>query len=128
MQLCIIKSFKSFGQRLSGGVYKSIPNGLKQSRPGKLCEFTVYTIRCCLPVTGPLLPNQDKWTEGGQPRQKKKRWHRVGPMELTHAIIFHSDRSSLADARVCYGQVKKLRWDDDDSIVKHKLATMAVRE
>eukprot|EP00731_Ephydatia_muelleri_P004056 Em0002g232a len=35
---------------------------------------------------------------------------------------------SLADARVCYGQVKKLRWDDDDSIVKHKLATMAVRE
>eukprot|EP00731_Ephydatia_muelleri_P014449 Em0008g169a len=32
---------------------------------------------------------------------------------------------SLADARVCYGQVKKLRWDDDDSIVKHKLATMA---
>ena len=60
MQLCIIKSF---GQRLSGGVYKGIPNGLKQSRPGKLCEFTVYTIRCCLPVTGPLLPNQDKWTE-----------------------------------------------------------------
>ncbi|KAL5502767.1 hypothetical protein EMCRGX_G009588 [Ephydatia muelleri] len=49
-------------------------------------------------------------------------------MELTHAIIFHSDRSSLADARVCYGQVKKLRWDDDDSIVKHKLATMAVRD
>ena len=49
-------------------------------------------------------------------------------MELTHAIIFHSDHSSLADARVCYGQVKKLRWDDDDSIVKHKLATMAVRE
>ncbi|KAL5506003.1 hypothetical protein EMCRGX_G007562 [Ephydatia muelleri] len=46
-------------------------------------------------------------------------------MELTHAIIFHSDHSSLADARVCYGQVKKLRWDDDDSIVKHKLATMA---
>ncbi|KAL5510831.1 hypothetical protein EMCRGX_G006437 [Ephydatia muelleri] len=35
---------------------------------------------------------------------------------------------SLADARVCYGRVKKLRWDDDDSIVKHKLATMAVRE
>eukprot|EP00731_Ephydatia_muelleri_P028372 Em0020g16a len=31
---------------------------------------------------------------------------------------------SLADARVCYGQVKKLRWDDNDSIVKHKLATM----
>ncbi|KAL5467184.1 hypothetical protein EMCRGX_G031378 [Ephydatia muelleri] len=49
-------------------------------------------------------------------------------MELTHAINFLSDRSSLADDRVCYGQVKKLRWDDDDSIVKHKLATMAVRE
>ena len=63
MQLCKIKSSKSFGQRLSGGVDKGIPNGLKQSRPGKLCEFTVYTIRCCLPVTGPLLPNQDKWTE-----------------------------------------------------------------
>eukprot|EP00731_Ephydatia_muelleri_P035161 Em0100g7a len=47
-----------------------------------------------------------KW----RPRQKKKkRWHRPTP-------------------RVCYGQVKKLRWDDDDSIVKHKLATMAVRD
>eukprot|EP00731_Ephydatia_muelleri_P035165 Em0100g11a len=66
VQLCKIKSSKSFGQQLSGGVCKGIPNGLKQSRP--------------------------------------------------------------ADARVCYGQVKKLRWDDDDSIVKHKLATMAVRE
>eukprot|EP00731_Ephydatia_muelleri_P009822 Em0005g408a len=40
----------------------------------------------------------------------------------------NADTDSLADARVCYGQVKKLRWDDDDSIVKHKLATMAVRE
>ena len=131
MQLCKIKSSKSFGQRLSGGVYKGIPNGLKQSRPGKLCEFTVYTIRCCLPVTGPLLPNQDKWTEMAKvtnPGKRRNAWYRVGPMELTHAIIFHSDRSSLADARVCYGQVKKLRWDDDDSIVKHKLATMAVRE
>eukprot|EP00731_Ephydatia_muelleri_P035159 Em0100g5a len=36
-------------------------------------------------------------------------------------------QSRPADARVCYGQVKKLRWDDDDSIVKHKLATMAVQ-
>eukprot|EP00731_Ephydatia_muelleri_P034905 Em0085g3a len=63
VQLCKIKSSKSFGQQLSGGVCKGIPTGLKQSRPG--CD---------------------------------------------------------------YGQVKKLRWDDDDSIVKHKLATMAVRE
>ena len=31
-----------------GGGYKGIPNGLKQSRPGKLCVFTLYTIRCCL--------------------------------------------------------------------------------
>ena len=60
VQLCKIKSSKSFGQRLSGGGYKGVPNGLKQSRPG---EFTVYTIRCCLPVTGPLLPNQDIGTE-----------------------------------------------------------------
>ena len=34
------KEFQEFGQRLPGGVYKGIPNGLKQSRPGKLCEFT----------------------------------------------------------------------------------------
>eukprot|EP00731_Ephydatia_muelleri_P022378 Em0014g969a len=88
--LCKIKSSKSFGQRLSGGVYKGIPNGLKQSRP----------------VTGPLLPNQDKWTEMAKVTNPGK-------------------RRNAADARVCYGQVKKLRWDDDDSIVKHKLATMA---
>ena len=55
VQLCKIKSSKSFGQRLTGGGYKGIPNGLKQSRPGKLCEFTVYIIRCCLPVTGTML-------------------------------------------------------------------------
>ena len=34
--------------RVTGGGYKGIPNGLKQSRPGKLCVFTLYTIRCCL--------------------------------------------------------------------------------
>eukprot|EP00731_Ephydatia_muelleri_P022355 Em0014g946a len=98
VQLCKIKSSKSFGQRLSGGVYKGIPNGLKQSRP----------------VTGPLLPNQDKWTEMAKVTNPGKRRN--------------AGTDSLADARVCYGQVKKLRWDDDDSIVKHKLATMAVRE
>ena len=49
VQLCKIKSSKSLGQWLSGGGYKGIPNGLKQSRPGKLCEFTVCTIRFCLP-------------------------------------------------------------------------------
>ena len=27
--------------RVTGGGYKGIPNGLKQSRPGKLCVFTV---------------------------------------------------------------------------------------
>ena len=61
MQLCKIKSSKSFGQQLSGGVCKGIPNGLKQSRPGKLCEFT-YGVAYHA-VTGPLLPNKDKWTE-----------------------------------------------------------------
>ncbi|KAL5506629.1 hypothetical protein EMCRGX_G008326 [Ephydatia muelleri] len=66
------------------------------------------------PVTGPLLPNQDKWTEMAKVTNPGKRRN--------------AGTDSLADARVCYGQVKKLRWDDDDSIVKHKLATMAVRE
>ena len=27
--------------RVTGGGYKGIPNGLKQSRPGKLCVFTL---------------------------------------------------------------------------------------
>ena len=43
------KEFQEFRTtRVTGGGYKGIPNGLKQSRPGKLCVFTLYTIRCCL--------------------------------------------------------------------------------
>ena len=38
--------------RVTGGGYKGIPNRLKQSRPGKLCVFTLYTIRCCFCQTG----------------------------------------------------------------------------
>ena len=40
--------------RVTGGGYKGIPNGLKQSRPGKLCVFTLlhYTVL--------LMSNQDK--------------------------------------------------------------------
>ncbi|KAL5487013.1 hypothetical protein EMCRGX_G019567 [Ephydatia muelleri] len=42
-------------------------------------------------------------------------------------------RRNAADARVYYGQMKTFRCmanqgDDDDGIVKHKLATTAVRE
>ena len=42
-------------------LYKGIPNGLRlrlrlrQSRPGKLCEFSAYTIRRCIPVNWPSL-------------------------------------------------------------------------
>ena len=39
---------KEFQEVRTGGGYKGIPNGLKKSRPGKLCVFTLYTIRCCL--------------------------------------------------------------------------------
>ncbi|KAL5518006.1 hypothetical protein EMCRGX_G003667 [Ephydatia muelleri] len=56
----------------------------------------------------------DKWTEMAKVINPGKRRN--------------AGTDSLADAKVCYGQVKKLCWDDDDSIVKHKLATMAVRE
>ena len=43
------KEFQEFRTtRVTGGGYKGIPNGLKQSRPGKLCVFTLCTIRCCL--------------------------------------------------------------------------------
>ena len=43
------KEFQEFRTtRVTGGGYKGIPNGLKQSRPCKLCAFTLYTIRCCL--------------------------------------------------------------------------------
>eukprot|EP00731_Ephydatia_muelleri_P013985 Em0007g1295a len=38
VQLCKIKSSKSFGQQLSSGVCKGIPNGLKQSRPADLAK------------------------------------------------------------------------------------------
>ena len=43
------KEFQEFRTtRVTGGGYKGIPNGLKQSRPGKLCVFILYTIWCCL--------------------------------------------------------------------------------
>ena len=36
------KEFQEFRTtRVTGGGYKGIPNGLKQSRPGKLCVFTL---------------------------------------------------------------------------------------
>ena len=34
-----VKEFRT--TRVTGGGYKGIPNGLKQSRPGKLCVFTL---------------------------------------------------------------------------------------
>ncbi|KAL5491851.1 hypothetical protein EMCRGX_G017216 [Ephydatia muelleri] len=71
--------------RVTGGGYKGIPNGLKQSRPAQ-CR----------------------------------------PIERHYAM-------SIKKRRVYYGQMKTFRCmanqgDDDDSIVKHKLATTAVRD
>ena len=45
--------------RVTGGGYKGIPNRLKQSRPGKLCVFTLYTIRCCFCQTGTMCDSVD---------------------------------------------------------------------
>ena len=49
------KEFQEFRTtRVTGGGYKGIPNGLKQSRPGKLCAC----LHCTLYVL--LMSNQDK--------------------------------------------------------------------
>ena len=45
--------------RVTGGGYKGIPNGLKQSRPGKLCMFTLYTIRVAYVKPGQVCDSVD---------------------------------------------------------------------
>ncbi|KAL5489377.1 hypothetical protein EMCRGX_G018466 [Ephydatia muelleri] len=75
----------------------------------QLCKIKSFGQRACTVPTN-RTPLREEQCIGGsdQPRQKKKR-------------------------RVYYGQIKTFRCianqgDDDDSIVKHKLATTAVRE
>ena len=54
------KEFQEFRTtRVTGGGYKGIPNGLKQSRPGKLCVFTLYTIRVAYVKPGQVCDSVD---------------------------------------------------------------------
>eukprot|EP00731_Ephydatia_muelleri_P038796 Em0914g1a len=92
----------------AAGGYKGIPNGLKQSRLGQVWD-SVHAVRRRFKLS--------------------QRFTLTEMAEVTNP----GKRRSAADARVYYGQMKTLRCmanqrDHDDSIVKHKLATTAVRE